>query len=613
MIAKMQKAFVVARRADRDRLLEALRELGAVHLQPHDAEKATAAEETLRQLDHLGRAIQVLEGLEPQGQPPDLSAVEAAEEVLRGQRAEAEKRSRLSALHREIDQLELWGDVRLEQFNQLRRNGIELKFYSAPAERAGEFEAELVRIIRPLPQKRDLVAVVVRGDASQLKIPDEAREIELPQRDRPAIRREAKQIDQELKDGAERLCALRHLLGEMIETRRQLQQQAEYTVAERGGLDAENLFAIQGWVPAEKAKALAGGLTAAGLHAAVELLDPAEDERPPTLVQYPRWARPIKGLFDILGTLPGYKELDVAPFFMIALPIFAAMLIGDAGYGLIFLLLPLAFYKKIAAKAGKVQVQLLMVMGAATIAWGILAGNIFGVSPGQLMSAGGLLGRLGSLLDRLQVIRGDVTQQAYTIMKVSFVIAVIHLSLAQLRQALTLAPSLSCLAKVGWAAFLWGIFFVIWYLFFGSQVTPPRPPYWLTPYLLLIGGCLAILFAHPSRNPFKTLGLGIASFPLAALGTFSDTISYIRLWGVGLASTIIAQTFNSLAAQAAEATWLAAAPILLLGHALNIAMCMIAILAHGVRLNMLEFSNNAGVQWAGYAYKPFAIAQKKER
>lgn len=51
---------------------------------------------------------------------------------------------------------------------------------------------------------------------------------------------------------------------------------------------------------------------------------------------------------------------------------------------------------------------------------------------------------------------------------------------------------------------------------------------------------------------------------------------------------------------------------MLAGHALNIVLCLIALLAHGVRLNMLEFSNNAGVEWAGYPFQPFAKATVKE-
>ena len=44
--------------------------------------------------------------------------------------------------------------------------------------------------------------------------------------------------------------------------------------------------------------------------------------------------------------------------------------------------------------------------------------------------------------------------------------------------------------------------------------------------------------------------------------------------------------------------------ILLLGHALNIVLGLLAILVHGVRLNVLEFSNHLDVKWSGFAYKP---------
>jgi len=84
---------------------------------------------------------------------------------------------------------------------------------------------------------------------------------------------------------------------------------------------------------------------------------------------------------------------------------------------------------------------------------------------------------------------------------------------------------------------------------------------------------------------------------------------------VGLASYYIASAFNALALGMSEATiWALPATVLvlLLAHGLNIALCMVAIFAHGVRLNMLEFSTNAGVQWTGYAYKPFAVIAKSE-
>ena len=52
--------------------------------------------------------------------------------------------------------------------------------------------------------------------------------------------------------------------------------------------------------------------------------------------------------------------------------------------------------------------------------------------------------------------------------------------------------------------------------------------------------------------------------------------------------------------------------ILFLGHLLNIALTILSIMVHGVRLNTLEFSNHIGLQWTGFAYKPFKKTINKE-
>ncbi len=92
---------------------------------------------------------------------------------------------------------------------------------------------------------------------------------------------------------------------------------------------------------------------------------------PPTRIDYANWAKPIKGLFDILNTFPGYREIDLSSFFMVAMPIFAAMLIGDTGYGLIFALPTFIWYDKMVKAAGKEATNLLRIVGIATIVWGV--------------------------------------------------------------------------------------------------------------------------------------------------------------------------------------------------------------------------------------------------
>jgi V/A-type H+-transporting ATPase subunit I len=171
-------------------------------------------------------------------------------------------------------------------------------------------------------------------------------------------------------------------------------------------------------------------------------------------------------------------------------------------------------------------------------------------------------------------------------------------------QAFKFFPDLRFLCRTGWAIFIWGMLGVVKMFVLGGSVAWNTP--W--PYLLIIGAILAILFESPSKNILKMLLLGIANFPLSMLSAFSDVISYVRLMAVGLASGVLASSFNDLALN--SGSWLIAAPTLIFGHGLNIGLALIALFAHGVRLNMLEFSNNLGMQWIGYSYKPFKIIQE---
>jgi V/A-type H+-transporting ATPase subunit I len=129
------------------------------------------------------------------------------------------------------------------------------------------------------------------------------------------------------------------------------------------------------------------------------------------------------------------------------------------------------------------------------------------------------------------------------------------------------------------------------------------------PYLLGAGGFLAVVFTAPSRNPFKMLGLGVANFLLPAIGSFGDSVSYLRLMAIGLAGSALAVAFNNMALRVPI---YATIPILIVAHALNVALTIVALLAHGVRLNMLEFSNNLGMQWSGYPYEPFSKKHNQE-
>jgi V/A-type H+-transporting ATPase subunit I len=100
------------------------------------------------------------------------------------------------------------------------------------------------------------------------------------------------------------------------------------------------------------------------------------------------------------------------------------------------------------------------------------------------------------------------------------------------------------------------------------------------------------------------------------INSFVDLVSYIRLFAVGAATVAVAQSFNSMALGMQMhplLKGLAVAVILLLGHGLNIVLCAMSVLVHGIRLNMLEFSGHLGMEWAGVPYRPLAKPSRRKQ
>jgi V/A-type H+/Na+-transporting ATPase subunit I len=642
MIVPMLKCFVAVSAADRPRLLEALADCQLLHLKPVGGTTAEIDRQLLDRIQRLERAERALGSVPPAtepladggGQLPEAEVL--ADEVLQIQQRSAEATARLTSLHRQLVTVEPWGELELRQFETLQAAGWQLLFCRVPSSLAGNFggqggsgqplraalaeagsEPAWVELIGPANGNQQLVGLAFPGELP--KLPDWANPLPLPERDAPDLRAEAAGIDAQLAADRHRLHQLVAGRSAVREHLSQLKREAHFGHAAAAGLEAGELFAVQGFVPQSHLDRLRQHLTQAAVPAAVESVPVDEQEQPPTLLEYAWWAKPIEGLLDILGTRPGYRELDLAPFFMVALPLFAAMLIGDAGYGLIFTLVGLLGYRHIAALAGTAKAQLLVVVGVAMFVWGVLTGNFFGITPLELQAAGrfasveamtqadGLWARLGRWMMAPAVLwRADADAARQVLIQASFLVGSCHLILARIRKLLALWPDQRFLAELGWCGVLLSMLGIVWMLFIPDR---PLMSGSVIVTLLAVGAALIVLFSVPSSNPAIRLGQGLASSILPLISSFSDTMSYIRLMAVGLASYYIASAFNQLGYQIGTLSpWLipVAAVVVLAAHLMNIALGVIAIFAHGVRLNMLEFSGNAGVQWAGYPYKPFS-------
>ena len=359
---------------------------------------------------------------------------------------------------------------------------------------------------------------------------------------------------------------------------------------------------VSGWVPETALEELR--LAAKQECWGLLLRDPVEGEEPPTLVEPPKMFRPVKALFDGLGIAPGYTEADVSVPFMCYFSLFFAMLVGDGAYGAIFLAATLWGWKKYRERPGNVLMKswlvMLTVFSSATVLWGILSNTWFGAQIPWCAS--------------WPTVRWLADPSYQHMMLLCFTIGVSHLMLARLWNGVCKINDTTCLAEFGWVGILLFMYFVTNSIV-GIFASIPAAMYWV------FGVSLVAVFAFTVKpSELKTRGAELGMLPLNIMSALGDIISYVRLFAVGLASVKVAENFNSMATGLVSGVedWYVKAlmsvlmvAILVVGHALNLAMAGLSILVHAVRLNTLEFSNHKGISWAGYAFKPFK--KTKER
>jgi V/A-type H+-transporting ATPase subunit I len=323
--------------------------------------------------------------------------------------------------------------------------------------------------------------------------------------------------------------------------------------------------------------------------------EPQNMDEVPVYIKNPKWISIINPMMKFIDIVPGYKEVDVSIYFLIAFALFFAMLVGDAGYGLIFLILTLVFRKKIDPQLR----TLILVLSISTMIWGVLSGTYFGAEQ---------IARLPVLKEMvIPNIASFGVDNINFMMHLSFLIGAIHLTVAHLVRAVQFINSVKALSEVGWVSLVWGLYFITEQLVLGNAA-----PTWYN-WLFIIGALLVILFSQESNSLLKSMAASIANLPLSLISGFSDIVSYVRLFAVGMATAAVAASFNNMALPDGMAGMgildlLMAAVALLLGHTLNIALALMAVMVHGIRLNMLEFAGHLGVQFSGEAYKPFKLS-----
>lgn len=130
--------------------------------------------------------------------------------------------------------------------------------------------------------------------------------------------------------------------------------------------------------------------------------------------------------------------------------------------------------------------------------------------------------------------------------------------------------------------------------------------------LIAIGLLVALLYNSPGKNVFLNFGSGLWNAYNIASGLLGDTLSYIRLFAIGLTGAILGGVFNELAFTMTDGMNIVLRSvmvllILLIGHSINFGLCMISSLVHPLRLTFVEYYKNAEFGGGGKTFTPFKL------
>ncbi|MCG7519773.1 V-type ATP synthase subunit I [Ruegeria sp. Ofav3-42] len=596
-VATLKKLSLVGPAAQKGETLEALQELGCMHVLPLAPPPSEPEKISERGARDAYKALRFLNDVaEPRRQiqrAPEFEMGQFVNDVLDLMQRTRDMTDRRDFLANRIAQVCPWGDLDFPPDDVLAGN--RLWFYRLPLKHRDELEAMELPWAILQQDNRFIYAVLISPEEPDDDILPVSRTHtgSLPIHELEAQLEEA-EIAIEALD-AERVAQTRYLTL----MRRNLsvaESAAELAHATQKVRDEEAMFALQGWVPEDRIDAV---LDMAGTKdAAVLIEEPGPDDSPPTLLEQPEKRSAAVDL-ALFYQVPGYKDWDPSVIVAVSFAIFFAMIVADAGYGAIILLGILAFWKRLDGTPGERSWRRFgLIISGATILYGVLVGSYFGVSPSE-----------GSVWAKFKIL--DLNNFG-AMMMVSIVVGVLHLVLANALAARAAWGQRKAIANLGWIAALIGGF-VLWLGYMkGSSPIPGA--------VLMGVGVLAIVWFSSNRVINKPtdwlwrLIEGLQSLA-GAMGAFGDVLSYMRLFALGLASASLAITFNDLAVSVMQSLKglgiLLALLILIIGHVLNFALAMMSGVVHGLRLNYIEFFK-WGLPDEGIVFRPFARKEVQE-
>ncbi len=611
MIEKMRKYSFFIFEPEYTAFLQKLKALGVVHIKnntdPKEIERIRTIGEELSDLTRLKSRLSTIRSNYPMEREQTFEAI-PHEGIDQSAYRDYDKfvatigeidshirdlQKRHTHQQQEYRDLLAWGDFDPELLKALSESGHTIRFWTALK---SQFSADL-------EQREDLLVITTVGRSIYFvtidndgvaPVPEFAEAVTIPAISLGALNEALETSTSLIKKEQDKLAYLAfqsHIVDEEeIRLKNEYNLDNAYYQGQR--LYNDKLVILEGWIPEPKAKLLEETLDK--LDIAYTELEFSDTDDVPIELKNNRFTRAFEPLVKMFS-LPNYNEFDptpfIAPFFML----FFGICFGDAGYGLL-LLIGSTIFKAKAKPTLKSLIELVQYLGLSGTIIGFFSGSFFGI---ELVKVHFLASIRSFFIDSNNMM---VISLALGMVQIVFAK---YVSAFKLKAQQGLSKSLS--------TFAWPTLIVMLLLLVGLPMVQVTVPVWAKYVLWGIAGvCILIALAwnSPGKNIFTNIGTGLWNTYSVASGLLGDTLSYIRLFAIGLTGAILGQVFNSLALQVTDGVaWYIAVPvgllILLIGHTINFGLTIISALVHPIRLTYVEYFNNSEYEGGGKPYEPF--------
>lgn len=606
MIQPMNKYAFLVFHKDYEAFLEKLRTLGVLHVKEQkNAREVDALRAILSERAHITETLRSLRPYttEERASSPNLPQKEEAGRTLIAEiegelQRLASLNETLTSFRAEADDVRPWGAFDVSALTRLEEAGYALSFFTLPLARFTE-AFQSAHDVLPISEKSGKqYFVLLHHSADAPSLPD-AEQVARPSRSVAELETLLESTEEERDHLIQSLTErTQHWLPELEAYDTFLENRFTFSSAQLQAdrLMDERLLVLEGFVPASEAEQFEQSLEQAGYCYRQVEFDP-EKERVPIQLKNNSFTKSfefVTGLFS----LPNYQEIDqtylIAPFFML----FFGMCFGDAGYGLI--LFGVSTYFRLKSKDADTSLLALgQWLGGGAFVVGLLMGGIFGIS-------------LPWASDKDYIFSQD------NLMMVSILIGIIQVLLGKTIGAYKKGRQLGW--KHSLAGYAWVLLLIALGLIYGlpkAEIVLPSAVNYVLYCVAGLAVLVAFFYNSPGKNPFVNLGSGLWTTYETASGLLGDSLSYIRLFAIGLTGGILGSVFNQLALSCVPASgsgasvvsyvvgWIAALLILLFGHGINFGIAMIGAFVHPLRLTFVEYYKNSEFEGGGKPYTPF--------